>query len=139
MSRAAKTTSSAVSDLGAWVRRELDEGGSDSGHIARVIVHEIDQWFKSAFIGDELLTFVGRPETGSESWDALIEGLAARYFHVRKLEAPAWACRTRLDEAWSPYDETITDNSWHIVNVLNTPVELLDRGVILSRTELVLI
>ena len=139
MSRTTKNTSSAVSDLGVWVRLELDEGSSDSGHIARVIVHEVDQWFKNASISDELLTFEGRPETGSDRWDALIEGLTARYFHVRKLEAPAWACCTRLDEAWSPYDETITDNSWHIVNVLNTPVELLDRGIVLSRTELVLI
>ena len=137
VSRVVKTPSNAVGDLGAWVRRELIEGSSDSGHIARVIVHEINQWFKNTT--DEFLPFEGHPNTGSERWDALIEGLAARYFHVRKLEAPAWARCTRLDEAWSPYDETVTDNSWHIVNVLNTPVELLDRGIVLSRTELVLI
>lgn len=121
-----------VRDLGEWVRDALGAGRPDS-EIARVVIHEIDQWDRNPIPLDDPGAIAG-----SARWDALIEGLAARHFHSRGDLAPAWTERTRLDEAWGPYADAVT-NEWHLINVMLTPVELLDRGVILSRTELVLI
>ncbi len=121
-----------VRDLGDWVREALGTGRTDP-EIARVVIHEIDQWENNPIPGDDPGAITGTPR-----WDAFIEGLAARHFHSRGDLAPAWTERTHLDEVWGPYADAVT-NEWHIVNVMLTPVELLDRGVVLSRTELVLI
>lgn len=122
-------------DIGDWVRDELANPEPDSIHISRVITQEIGRWFAVGFNADDIVAVADPPvDSGSPQWDALVEGIVAHLFHVRGLRAPAWTKNTQLEEGWAPND--IYSLDWHLLNVLSTPVELLDKGVIFARQNL---
>ncbi|GAB3815777.1 hypothetical protein GCM10028820_13920 [Tessaracoccus terricola] len=120
--------------LGRWIRSEL-AGRADEVHAARVVVTEFNRWRR---VDDASLSDLFRQavDTGTERWDALIEGLVARVHHLRHRNPPAWANRTRLDEAWAPYGEVVRSNAWYALDVMTTPAELLHRGVVLPARDL---
>lgn len=73
--------------------------------------------------------------TGTPQWDALIEGIVAHLLHCRGLKSPEWTRNTRLDESWAP-NEHLSDSSWHLLNFVSTPVELLDKHIVFARVNL---
>ncbi len=124
--------------LGDWVRQELAVPLPDSVHITRVITQELGRWFNSETADSELEAVSNQPAyTGDPRWDALIEGIVSRGFHLRQQQPPAWTKRTRLDVGWAPNQHLTPDINRHLVNALDTPVELLHKGVIFSRENLV--
>lgn len=125
-------------NLGDWVGRELTCQEPDTVHITRVITHEICRWFNNGLTEDDMAVVASQPaDTGSPQWNALIEGVVAHHFHARGMQSPAWTGRTKLDVGWAPNDHLTPDLGWHILNVFSTPVELLDKGVIFARQNLV--
>lgn len=127
-----------AASLGDWVRHELAEPEPDSVHIARVITQELGRWFDAETSERELASVADQPvNTGDSRWDALVEGIVARGFHLRKQQPPAWTKRTRLDVGWAPNQHLTPDINRHLINALDTPVELLHKGVIFSRENLV--
>ncbi len=126
--------------LGDWVRRQLARSNPDTGHIIRVITREMDRWGKNNITIADAQTLAAEPcAVGDPHWDALVSGLVARFFHLRRHPAPAWTNTPPLDEAWDPYEGLVRNNSRHAINVMFTPVELLHRGVILNVRELELL
>jgi len=122
---------STAADLAQWVRDELSAPVPQIGHIIRVLTRETTRWQS---ISPEDLSTVLTDEpisTGDTRWDALVEALSARAAHLMGCEAPAWTRRTRLEDAWYPWEATVTDPRWQIAAVVQTPAEMLHRGVIL--------
>lgn len=133
-------TLTSAAALGVWVREELAADRPATRHVIRVITREIDRWFKNGLDDDQIADLAAAPaDTGDAHWDALIEGIVARRLHEAGLSSPAWTRRTKLEVGWDPYDDLIRDDGWYALNVLHTPAELLDKGVILSRAELALL
>jgi hypothetical protein len=126
--------------LGEWVREELKSRAPNADHIVRVITRETDRWFKNDQTDIQILALAQEPaRTGDPRWDALIEGIVARRFNVHKIKRPEWTRATHLEEGWAPRGDLVRDVRWHILDVFSTPVELLDKGVILPRSDLDLV
>lgn len=118
-------------DLGAWVRQELVSDHPDANHVLRVIARETDRWFHNDLSPREIAGLADEPaRTGDRRWDALIEGVVAFRFHIAGMAAPQWCRATRLDEGWDPYANA--GFGWRLLDMLETPAELLDKGVTLS-------
>lgn len=140
-----------MSTLEQTVARLADDGVLDAAEIAsrldpaddpvynsRFITNEMDHWYKRKLTGRERRALVWRSaSTGDERWDALLQGLVARFCDVAGLEVPYWATVARADPVWSPYGEVLRDDGWYLMSVMMTPVELLDRGVVFDRKNLV--
>lgn len=113
----------------------LQEPTVDTVHITRVITQTLTAWLPASSHADvssgvESLA-AEPPETGDPKWDALIEGAVAYLMHVHALTPPSWTRRTSLEEGgWAPND--IYSDEWHVINVLSTPVELLDKGIVFA-------
>jgi len=75
------------------------------------------------------------PSTGSEKWDALIEGIVLYRCRVAGISPPAWTSRTKLPVAWNPKDDLENKPSLSIAfsDVFATPTVMLDKGVHFSR------
>lgn len=126
--------------LGEWVREELSSPVPSADHIVRVITRETDRWFKNGQTDEQVLALAQEPaRTGDPKWDALIEGVVARRLNVHKLRRPEWTRKTHLEEGWAPRGDLVRDVRWHIIDVFSTPVELLDKGVILPSSDLDLV
>lgn len=127
-----------AADIGDWVRRELGTPQPDTVHISRVITQELGRWFDEETSPRELDAIAADPvDTGDPRWDALIEGIVSRGFHLRGQQPPpAWTKRTRLDVGWGPNQHLSPGINRHLANALDTPVELLHKGVIFSRRNL---
>lgn len=120
-------------DLGEWVCQELASERPDEKHALRVIAREIDRWFHQDLSLDDVASLASEPaRTGDSRWDALIEGVVAYRFHISGMAAPPWCQATRLDEGWDPYDTPSASLRWRLLDMLETPAELLDKGVTLS-------
>ncbi len=119
--------------LGDWVRQELASEHPDAKHVLRVIARETDRWFNHGLSPDDIAGLASQPaRTGSPRWDALIEGVVAYRCHIVGMAAPSWCQATRLDEGWDPYDTASASLGWRLLDMLETPAELLDKGVTLS-------
>lgn len=124
--------------IGQLLRAELDQESPNPDFMARTVTNEIWRWNKLEVTDSELIDLCDVPPlSGDARWDAFVEGLVAREFNVRGLLRPDWTNVTRLNEAWAPYEDTVTDAGWHVLSVLHTPVELLDRGVVFDVANLV--
>lgn len=131
------TSLATAADIGDWVRQELAAPQPDTVHITRVITQELGRWFNRETQQHELEDIAADPaNTGDPRWDALIEGIVSRGFHLRQQQPPAWTKRTRLDVGWAPNQHLTPDINRHLANALDTPVELLHKGVIFSRRNL---
>lgn len=121
-------------DLGDWVRHELGSSDPDTGHALRVIAREVDRWFNHHLHDGDIAALAHEPaRTGDARWDALIEGVIAYRFHLAHMPAPGWCRATSLDDGWDPYGEAPgADLGWRLLDMFETPVELLDKGVTLS-------
>lgn len=127
-------------DLGAWVRQELVSEHSDAKHVLRVIAREIDRWFHNDLPPEDIASLASEPaRTGDPRWDALIEGVVAFRFHIVGMAAPLWCRATRLDEGWDPYASANASPGWRLLDMLETPAELLDKGVTLSHRSMELL
>ena len=122
---------STPTELAAWVCDELLAPDPDVGHMVRVLIRETDRW--RALDAADLATVLadGVTGVGNGQWDALLEALTARIAHLSGYAAPAWARRTRLETAWYPWENTVTDPRWQVIAVTQTPAEMLHRGIIL--------
>ncbi|MGI9019049.1 MAG: hypothetical protein ACR2HR_18435 [Euzebya sp.] len=123
----------AAADLGDWVRIELASGTLDSNHVLRVLARETDRWFTHQLAPTDIAALAAEPaRTGDARWDALIEGIVAYRFHIASMAAPDWCTATRLAEGWDPYDTPDADLGWRMLDMFETPAELLEKGVTLS-------
>ena len=121
-----------AADLGNWLREELTATRPDVNHMLRVIARETDRWFLHNLDADDIAALASEPvNTGNRKWDALVEGVVAYRLHIAGLRSPRWTRRTRLDEGWNPREDT--DNppplAWSLLDLLETPAELFDKGV----------
>ena len=130
---------STAADLAEWVHEELSAPDPQVGHVIRVLTRETMRW-QSLSPEDVSAVLADEPDsTGDRRWDALLEALAARVAHLSGCKVPSWAQRTRLDDAWYPWEATVTDPRWQIAAVVQTPAEMLHRGVILPLSGLKLL
>jgi len=122
---------STPTELAAWIRDELMAPVPDVGHMVRVLIRETDRW--RALGPTDLAAVLADGETGvgTARWDALLEALTARIAHLCGYPTPTWARRTRLEDAWYPWENTVTDPRWQVIAVTQTPAEMLHRGIIL--------
>lgn len=107
----------------------------DEEYLARIVIHSV-----LGLSSEHLAGVVEEPaSTGASNWDALLQGLVAWRCHTAspKVRPPAWAKEAHLDEAWAPFGGSIRDAGWYTLSVLSTPVELLHRGIVLDRNNLV--
>ena len=121
-----------AADIGAWVRAELTAKEPDTDFILRVIARETDRWFNGSDFDPGL---VEQPvATGSRQWDALIEGVVAYRMNLAGFKPPEWTYRTSLEVGWNPR-EPVNDSGigWAILDMFETPAELLEKGVTFSR------
>lgn len=100
----------------------------------RVLARETDRWFIHSLRPDDIADLATRPaRTGDPRWDALIEGMVAYRLHIAQIPAPDWCRATRLEDGWDPYGDTPgSDPQWRLLDMFETPAELLDKGVTLS-------
>lgn len=128
-------------ELGEWVRQELATRDPDTKHVLRVLARETDRWFNHDLAATDIAALASHPaQTGDPRWDALIEGVVAYRFHLAEIPVPQWCTVTRLDEGWDPYGDSPTaDLGWRLLDMFETPVELLDKGVTLSRRSMELL
>lgn len=121
-------------DLGDWVYQEIASGEPDITHALRVIAHETDRWFTHHLPAADIAALAAEPaRTGDARWDALIEGVVAYRFHLARIPVPRWCRATALAEGWDPYGQAPgADLGWRLLDMFETPVELLDKGVTLS-------
>lgn len=117
-------------EIAAWVAVHVDD---EPSHVARVVTNELHRW--NSADEDSLRALVEEPlPVGDERWDALLEGAVAYVLRLRDVTPPEWTRRTTLDEGFDPYAD-IHQSVTALVNfgVLDTPGELLNKGVIFSR------
>lgn len=121
-------------DLARWVAESLVTDDGDTDHIVRVILRETDRWIKSGIGEQQIRELTQRPaRSGSPRFDALIEGIVAYRLHVHHMQAPDWCTQTVLDEAWDPLSGgDHTSVAWRLLDTLETPVEILHKGITLS-------
>jgi hypothetical protein len=123
--------------LGNWVRHELNLPEPDRAHIVRVITQETGRWAAARLPETAIARAVAEaPNTGSDQWDALIEGVVAHQLDRLGIRRPAWTYRTSLAQGWAPNSDVVADDRWYVLDVFHTPVELLEKGVILARHNL---
>ncbi|MEI6624447.1 MAG: hypothetical protein WCP28_21360 [Actinomycetes bacterium] len=129
---------SSAHDLGNWVRKELASERPDAKHALRVIARETDRWFTHGLSPHDIAGLASEPaRTGDVRWDALIEGVVAYRLHLAGMAAPPWCLTTRLDEGWDPYDTPSI--GWRLLDMFETPAELLHKGVTLSHRSMELL
>jgi hypothetical protein len=60
--------------------------------------------------------------------------MVAYRFNLAGLRPPAWTRRTQLAEGWDPLDETPTPPApeWSLLDMFETPAELLEKGITFS-------
>lgn len=118
----------------------LHDPDVDAVHVVRVLTHTLPACFGTCTaaynaLDETRLTQISdrvadAPETGDDRWNALIEGAVAHLMHAHDMAAPPWTNHTSLAEGWAPTN--IYSDDWHIINVMTTPVELLEKGIVLS-------
>lgn len=129
-------------EIGRWVNQELNTNKPDICHILRIVPTEIDRWFRN----DDKLKFIpaltNKPvDSGYAKWDALIEGIVAYHMNLLKFERPDWTLRTSLPIGWNPYEDTDFPPAveWAFLDTLETPAELLDKGITFSQRNMEII
>jgi len=117
--------------LVSWIKRELSAPQPDIKFICRALVTETSRWVKSESFGQDLVTDPG--STGDLRLDALVEGITRYRLNAIGVKPPKWTLRTSLDEGWNPYDPPNTKGlGWALLDTLETPVEILDKGITFS-------
>ena len=122
-------------DLAEWVAGELASPQPDINAIVRALAHETDRWLKVDFSSNSSARFFDEPaSTGNTHWDALLEGLTAFRCDQLGVHRPAWTARTNLAVGWNPYDDSDNppDVQWAMLDTLETPVVMLEKGVTFS-------
>jgi len=117
-----------------WLREELAKPQPEIALMVRVVTKEVYDWYKH----DTLPIYPPSVPKPSTQWAALVEGVVAFWFHIASYKQPDWTKETELSVGWSPYDDSIypIKGEWLIMDVFNTPVELLGKGVILTYDDL---
>ena len=124
-------------EISRIVAQEMDSH-RDVHFAVRTITNEIHRWFASRASLDRVKELVSQePDSGDERFDALIEGIVAVMFRAKKLTVPRWTTRTKLASHWAPWGDIVRDDEWYAQSVLFTPVELLDKGIVFDRKNLV--
>jgi len=126
-------------DLAQWLADELSHEPPDVRFMVRVLARETDRWLTSELAPDDLATLVATSaSTGDQRWDALLEGLTAYRCSQLGMPRPEWTNKTSLAAGWNPYDDTDNppDVNWAMLDTLETPVFILEKGVTFSRRNL---
>ena len=122
-----------AASLAAWVRQELGTNHPDPVMITRVIARETDRWLDAHRAGLPVRELVTEPaRTGDARWDALLEGVVAYRCGAMGIARPAWTRDTRLDVGWNPFDDStamMVSPAWALLDTLETPAPILDKGV----------
>jgi len=119
-----------------WLRGELAGERPDVVFMLRVIARETDRWLHAGLTREEVATLLGEPgTTGNKKWDALLEGVVAYRCSKLGVPRPSWTRRTSLDVGWNPYDDSTSmtvSPAWALLDTLETPAPILDKGVTYS-------
>ena len=120
-------------DLAAWMRQELSRSAPNVDFLIRAIIKATDDWVRDGDNGDSFSAAPG--SVGQETWDALLEGVVAYRANLLGVPRPEWTRTHELSIGWNPYDKTDHPPSpeYALLSVLDTPVEILDKGIILSQ------
>jgi hypothetical protein len=103
--------------------------------MVRTLVHEISNLFSFTVNLEDELLLPPQLYFDDEKWNAVLEGIVAYYSHKKNMNAPAWTRRTKLNTQFVPFFEQV-DKKVYPTLWQNTPVELLDKGVLLPRKDL---
>jgi hypothetical protein len=123
-------------EIADYIREQLEDKEPHYDHIIRVLTTEVYRWFSQKFTPEELdYVMQDYGTTTWETWDALLEAVVLYNCHKYGKTPPKWAYRTYLDSAFSPRDYRTTNLDQHMRRLFDTPVEILDKGVIFSETE----
>jgi hypothetical protein len=132
-----------AADIASWLRQELLASPPDVVVMTRVIARETDRWRQAHLGGESVSSLVSEPAcTGDPRWDALLEGVVAYRCWQLGLPRPDWTRRTYLEEGWNPYDDSSAINvalPWALLDTLETPAPILDKGVTYSWRNLALV
>ena len=122
--------------LANWLAEELARDRADVVFMVRVLARETDRWLRAGLTNEEAVSLVEEPATtGDSRWDALVEGVVAHRCDQLGIPRPSWTGRTRLDIGWNPYDDATsmtTSPEWALLDTLETPAPILDKGVTFS-------
>ncbi|MDR0783746.1 MAG: hypothetical protein LBE83_08335 [Propionibacteriaceae bacterium] len=125
-----------AADIAGWIREELTATPADVGVMTRVIARETDRWRAAHQAGEPVTALIAEPaRTGDQRWDALLEGVVAYRCNQLGVPRPAWTNQTRLTVGWNPYEDhpSITMSpGWALLDTLETPAPILDKGVTFS-------
>jgi hypothetical protein len=127
---------STPAELSDWIREHRED--RDGVQIVRVLTREVSRWFNNDLTPDQLRAITDNPpaSTGDIGWDATLEGLVAYRLHCEGMPAPSWTARRKTAGGFDPFDGLVKDNRHYIMDVFHTPVELLNKGVVLPTSEL---
>ncbi|MDR1013659.1 MAG: hypothetical protein LBL86_01580 [Coriobacteriales bacterium] len=113
----------------------------DIDAVLRVLPKLIYDW--RGLTDDELAVAIAEPPlSGCPEFDALFEGIVAYFFHIElRRNAPEWASRTRLTRQWVARRSQVEKGGERLYFKIwqNTPIEMLERGLLFSRSELTLL
>jgi hypothetical protein len=82
------------------------------------------------------------PLSVHHEFNALFEGIVAYFFHTElHRAAPEWANRTRLERQWIARQDQVERGGERLYMKIwqHTPIELLARGALFSRSEMKLV
>jgi len=140
----AQIPASPIVGIGEWVRAELAKPGFDPIFAMRVIIKEISELFRSSGL-DAQLVIIEKisepPQTGSPQWNAFLEGIVAYQCSMYGIRPPKWTKRTVLDVGWNPMDDSEFPSrvDWALRDTFDTPAPILEKGITLSRRNLVVV
>jgi hypothetical protein len=126
--------------LSKFIKKEL-KGKNDVDLMLRVIGTQLSRIInKHSNLNKDELTYLMNIKpipTGSKKWDALLEGcvkyMCHKKYHIRP---PNWTNKTTLDSAFIPRKEQETSNYLYTDLWYFTPVELMNKGVLVSKREM---
>ena len=130
------TSLNSAADIARWLQQELSSAIPDVVIMTRVIARETDRWIQAGLRGDQAAYLVEEPATtGNQHWDALLEGVVAYRCDRLEVRRPSWTRRTFLEVGWNPYDDTSSirlSPKWALLDTLETPSPILEKGVTYS-------
>jgi hypothetical protein len=113
----------------------------DIDTVLRVLPKLVYDWHGLA--DDELASAIIEPPlSGHREFNALFEGIVAYFFHTElQQNAPEWTRRTRLERQWIARRRQVERGGERLYFKIwqNTPIEMLERGLLFSRSELALL
>jgi hypothetical protein len=106
--------------------------------VLRVLPKLVYDW-RALTDGELALAVTEPPLSRHREFNALFEGIVAYFFHTElQQNAPAWTGRTYLDKQWIARRHQVEKGGERLYFKIwqNTPIEMLERGLLFSRSEM---